>query len=608
MMRILFFRTALVFLLLLNGNMVHGKERTTFYPIVTWVCSDQKALSIIDECVVKENGNTDFATFPDGINVDDDWNGILFTDGNKQWTIMSFGLKRFGFGAGYFNAEKLDDEEYRDRLFKHPLISRLYRKEKTKLLLRKARLYVLANDFPVERLDELEIEKNWMSLRERHRNALLLDNFKLSLKIENEKKLLEEPRSEQPREKSSASDSTESVLITADWGKEGRFKGTITTKLRDGTKESKQIERRIKRKDPFGLSGFFFENEDVKTNGTLFYRWYPEDNAFGEKNFALKSGVVPLGPEDQVEGKPKKTNQLFFDAVICSEPLEELMEECRKEGYEVLAAKGILLAKLAYPDEMSDQENYLTAKSGNESFVKCLEVIHDLIKQIQTGLDKGVKEGPVDFGFIVDEDSLTLAVSTSDGRILPDKISILPLIPPFNSFLEILHRTAQEGSIPLVSLDIAFEEIERTDGTKYSAGQITLRSKDGEIPLAAFLSAENDHLFALQIATKTLWKLFVDSTISFEKTDLTDMNEFRNRNFIFFKQCVEKSDLGKSGHVPAPENFIQITAGHFQGKITEYFSEREYSYSMVLHKNSQELFVLVSKFINADLIEYFIPF
>lgn len=604
----------LVGLLISVGIPAFGEEKTSLYPRATWVVSDSLTLSYLNAFANKDGEEP--VGFPDEIDLDAGVNGITVTDGNDQWTILSLGVRLFDFSLSGFTEKKLEDEAFHERLLKTTFISMFYQNDKTKMILRKGRLFLLSNNFPVDRLDDLAPEQKWFSLQEKYHFAFLSESPEWMLypelppEKENEGTFLKKLRTERSKEDYSKDDTIESTLFAMNWNEQGDFKGTLTTKLKDGTKKSKQILERQKKNAPFGLAGFFRENLLSGASGSLFYRWYPEDNAFGEAKLLLKGGISPLGPEDQKEGEPKKTSSFKFSFAVWTKSVETLRKKCLEEGYDMIDESNLLFATPIYSDDIKDDEDYLKSKSENESFRKCLDAIHDLIRTVRIGSEGWEKGKPVDFGLLVDADTLTLAASTPPGGAIPDSVSILPVITQVNDFLKKLYVTVKEkyDDFPLLSLHLVHGEMEIIDETKFSVGQIILKSDAGEIPLLAFLSATKNDLYALQITTKGLSNLSNLPTELFELSGLMDMNELKEQNYALFKRRVEESISGKRENCPTPESFVQLDANGLYARLGEHFSEREYSYSLILRKDSLGLLSLLSGFLGPNTIKRFMPF
>lgn len=616
MNRFLSYGIILVGLLFAHGRTVFCEEKSPLYPMTTWICSDQMMFSLINANINNETGAKYFEDFPDEIDINSGWNGIVVTDGNDQWTIMSLGVRRFSLDSTGFTEEKIDDKEFRERLLKTAVVSMLFRKEFTKIILRRGSLYLVSNGFPLDRLDDLNPEQHWASLQEKYHSAFLFESPEWILypelppKKENEGTFLKKLREKRSKEDYKKDDSVVSTLFAMNWSEQGDFKGIWTTKLKDGTEESKQIEERQKRNAPFGLAGFFRENGPSGLNGSLFYRWYPEDKIFGEAKLLLKIGITPLAQEEQKKAETTKTSALKFYVAVLTESVETLKRECLEDGYDMINESNLLFATPIYSDDITDDENYLQLKSENEAFRKCLDAIRDLTRTIRIGSEGWEKNKPVDLGLLVDAETLTLAASIPSGGTIPDSASILPVIAQVNEFLEKVYTISKDKhkDFPLLSLHLVHEEIENMNETQFSVGQITLKSDAGEIPLLAFLSATKNDFYAFQMTTKGLLKIMEFPKDLFELPDLPDMNTLMKKNYSLFKERVEESLSEKRDNCPAPESFALMDADGLHARLDEHFFEREYSYSLTLRKDSLGLFGLLSKWFGPDAVKRFVPF
>lgn len=605
-------RMILVLFLLFIGTVLHGDEQAPLYPTITWVCSEQWVPSMINAGISNERRTEGLTDFPSEIDAAAGWSGIIVTDGNDQWTIMSLEVRRFGLGSRIFTNEKIDDKEFRERLLKTAVVSMLYWQGKTKMILRQGRLYLLSNDFPVDRLDELNPEQKWESLREKYRIAFLNESPGWTLypelppEKENEGTFLKKVRAERSKPGYVMDDSIESTLLAANWDERGNLNAVQKTKLKEGTEKSQQFKERQSKIFPFGLAGFLSEREQSMT---VLWRWYPGDRIFGETKLLLKGGVALLELEEQVEEEPKKTKGFKLSFAALTDPVETIREKCLEEGLELMDESNLLFATPIYSDKIAENKDYLSAKSENDAFRKCLEAVHDLMRAIRTGSEGWEQGTPVDLGIVMDVDTLTFTASTPPGGTIPETLSLRPLIIRINEFLETLYPELKEKyDYPMLSLQLVHDDIENTDGTKFSFGQIVAKSETKKIPFISFLSAVKDNeLYAFQITTKGISSFNSSPTELFELSDWIGMNELKERNYTLFKWRVEESLLGKRENRPAPANSVRLNASGINANLTERFAEREHTYSLTLHRNSLGILALLPSLLGPDMIKRFSP-
>ncbi len=587
-------------------------EDKPYYTVYSAVCPDGALASYFGR--IRLENTDESVAFPNEIDLQAGVNLLLTTDGNEQWTIMSLGVRRFGTQS--LDEKKMDDPTFRDRLLKTSLLSMLFRDGKTRLFMRKGRLYLLSNNFPAERLDELNPELKWWSLPKNQSLAVLMENPEWTLypdelppKKDNEGRFLKNIRERRAAAGYVKDDATESTLVTVKRHAQGNLPGDWemkwSTRFKDGTDQTRQIAKRLENKTPFGLAGFISGAE----SNAAFYRLFPGENAFGEKKLLIKGGLFPLGPADQEEGQPEKTRAIHLSYAITDKSLEKVQEENRKENWDVKGDGSLLVGTPLYSDEMKANPNFPSVETENKAFFHVQEGLLDLVKQIQVGVESCDPSRPADLGVVMDHDTITFMAALPPGGKIPDTLSVDDLIARINDYSKISHLIKGEADVPAVTLQRVTQEIETIDGMKYVAGQILMRSeseeKTEEIPVIAFLSAvKSNEFYALQCTTQGYDMMFNQK--SSEPTDWKDVDELQERHYVSFKQAVEESLRGRRENAAAPESFIRLNGPNATARITEHFAEREWSYSAMVRQDSLALLAMLPSILGHDVFHNFL--
>ncbi len=598
-----------------------AEEKRPFHTMFSCVIADGALADGLNHLFVDKAEGKPFVDFPSEINLDAGFRSLTVTDGNDMWTLMSSGVRHFGFyslGEGRFvssfDTEKLDDKNFRDRLLATTLVKTVFGETDADLFMRKGRLFLVSETFPLERLDELNPEQKWKTLLANHRFVCLSEYQKWRLYPElppekpNEGSFLQSIRKERGKADFVKDDSVVSALLTLDWT-EDDYLAVYKIRMKEDAEHTRHLTERQKARESSSckFSGFIAEADQ---ENTAFYRWYPND-PFDRVNYVLYGGFSPANSEDQPEEGPPRTITFMGNFLISSEPIETIQKEQFARGWKLLRDNNVAFALYAFPYYNRTPPGVLAFQPINDALAECCQAVLDALRTVRIGTKSVEQSQPIDLGMVTDDDTITLMAALPPGMKMPDTFPVTDFVAKFNRLPEHDYKLRKEKGRPLdvlTSFQLVTNDIATIDGIRYSLGQIVMRttsdteSKTKEIPLVAFLSAvKSNELYVLQFTTQGLAGMFS------EEIPVLDMNDFKEQKFASFRRRVEDSLHAKQTNRPAAENFVRLNWPGYNASLTERFAENEHSYTMTVKRDSLNLLALLPSLLGTDLLGEMLP-
>ena len=232
-----------------------------------WSVNEHGVLFAISD-YFKTNGNFEL---PDEIDTDGFWGGVVLTDGEELFTVVSLTMK-----DDDFNLEEIDTEDFRNRLSKNGWIDAHRYERDWKMQKRDNRLVLYSGHFPEKRLVSIDVDSILQPLRDGYAIAMstAYPENKLYPELPEEKegeppfiKMVREERNK-AKEKNNSKEPAKNELYLLGLRWNNKSTGTLELITIEEDSENRKVKKLDSR--PFEVAGFYQLKEPPQFKDNLF--------------------------------------------------------------------------------------------------------------------------------------------------------------------------------------------------------------------------------------------------------------------------------------------------------------------------------------------------